>query len=200
MRKIIEELRNTLVVGEARDGIEALGLLKDTAPDMIVLDISMPRLGGIEATRKIKEDYPAVKVLILTMHKEKEYLYHALAAGASGYLLKEDTHTELFNAIEQIRRGTMYLSPHFLNALTDDVIDVCPTGEEPRDDCLTTREREVLKLVAEGRSSKEIADLLYISPRTVEHHRASIAKRLNVRNLADLVRYAVRKGYIAGTS
>ncbi|MBI5118154.1 response regulator transcription factor [Candidatus Poribacteria bacterium] len=195
--RIVRELEDVVIVGETGDGVTLLELVKKTVPDMAILDISMPRLGGIEAAREIRNTFPEIKTLILTMHKEKEYLYHALAAGVAGYLLKEDTHTELFTAIEQIRRGTMYLSPCFLNELTDDVINTCGSDNESCSDCLTPREREVLKHVAEGKSSKEIADVLFISSRTVEHHRASIARRLGITSLADLVKYAIRKGYIA---
>lgn len=196
IRKIIEENENLEVVGEVGDGLELLKLLNSLVPDIVILDISMPNLRGIEATREIKMSHPNVKVLILTMHKDKEHLYHALWAGAEGYLLKEDADTELFSAIKTIRQGGVYISPllsvHVANILSqkrEGVDFVFP------DECLTTREREVLKLIAEGKSSKEVADLLYISVRTVQHHRANMMRKLSLRKTADLIKYAIRKGY-----
>ena len=195
IKKIIEESKNMVVVGEASDGLELLNLLKKMTPDMVILDISMPNLRGIEATSELKMIYPEVKILILTMHKRKEYLYHALAAGADGYLLKEDTDTELFSAIEAVRQGETYVSPLLSKALTNDLVEIARGDHNRPAEPLTTREREILKLIAEGKSSKEIADLLFISIRTVQHHRASIMKKLDLKKVADLVKYAIRKGY-----
>ena len=186
------------VVGEVGDGLKLLDRLKKSPPDMVILDISMPNLRGIEATKEIKTTNSEVKVLILTMHNDKEYLYHAISAGADGYLLKEDADTELFSAIETIRHGGNYISPLLLVELADDLAQTYHGARfkapfEP----LTTREREVLKLIAEGRSSKEVASLLFISVRTVQHHRANIMRKLNIRKTADLVKYAIRKGYVS---
>jgi len=167
---------------------------------MVILDISMPNLRGIEATREIKMIYPDMKVLILTMHKNKEYLYHAISAGAEGYLLKEDADTELFSAIKTIRQGGIYISPLLSEELTDDLVQICRGSGKPSFDPLTTREREVLKLIAEGKSNKEIANLLFISVRTVQCHRANIMEKLNLKKTADLVKYAIRKGYISATT
>jgi DNA-binding NarL/FixJ family response regulator len=196
VRRIIDEADNMTVVGEASDGAELLDLLKNAVPDMAIVDISMPRIGGIEATREIKRAYPAVKVLVLTMHRNKEYLYRALTAGADGYLLKEDTERELFTAIDVIRGGEIYLSPAFSAELRDDLVEVLKAGGDLESEPLSLREQEVLKLIAEGKSNKEIADVLCISIRTVEHHRASIASKLDIRNVVDLVKYAIRKGYV----
>jgi len=195
IKKIIEESKDMVVVGEASDGLELLNLLKKMTPDMVILDISMPNLRGIEATSELKMIYPEVKILILTMHKRKEYLYHALAAGADGYLLKEDTDTELFSAIEAVRQGETYVSPLLSKALTNDLVEIARGNHNRPEEPLTTREREILKLIAEGKSNKEIADLLFISIRTVQHHRASIMKKLDLKKVADLVKYAIRKGY-----
>lgn len=195
IKKIIEESDDMVVVGEASDGLELLRMLKKGPPEMVILDISMPGLRGIEAAREIKMAYPEVKILILTMHKEKGYLQHALSARADGYLLKEDSDSELFTAIEAIRNGEIYLSPILAKDLKEDLIGSFRGGRDPLQESLTTREREVLKLIAEGKSSKEIADLLFISARTVQHHRASIKKKLKLNKVADLTKYAIRKGY-----
>jgi len=196
IKNILEGAEDLEVVGEAGDGLKLLELLKKVAPDMVILDISMPNLRGLEATKEIKMISPDVKVLILTMHKDKEYVYYAISAGAEGYLLKEDADTELFAAVEKIRQGEHYISPLLSGQLTHELIQASHKGQATSpSDTLTTREREVLKLIAEGISNKEIADLLYISIRTVEHHRASIMQKLNIKQTANLVKYAIRKGY-----
>ena len=197
IKRIIEESRGMEVVGEASDGLELLNVLKNIPADMVILDITMPNLRGIEATREIKMTYPETKILILTMHKKKEFLYHGLAAGAEGYLLKEDTDTELLSAIETIRGGKVYLSPILSKELTEEIIEICRGNGKPAGERLTNREREVLKLIAEGKSNKEIADLLFISVHTVQNHRASIMKKLNLKKIADVIRYAIRKGYVS---
>lgn len=200
LKRIIREVGDLQVVGEASDGLELLDLLKKLTVHMVILDISMPNLRGIEATREIKMIRPDVKVLILTMHKNKEYLYHAISAGAEGYLLKEDADTELISAIEAIRRGGNYISPLLFGELTDDLVKTRRGKCEPPLEYLTIREREILKLIAEGKSNKEIADLLFISVRTVEHHRANLMEKLNLKKTADVVKYAISKGYTSGTT
>lgn len=200
IKNILEGAEDLEVVGEAGDGLKLLELLKKVTPDMVILDISMPNLRGLEATREIKMISPDVKVLILTMHKDKEYVYSTVSAGAEGYLLKEDADAELFAAVEKIRQGEHYISPLLSGQLTYELIHASHKGQlTPPSDPLTTREREVLKLIAEGISNKEIADLLFISIRTVEHHRASIMQKLNIRQTANLVKYAIRKGYTSST-
>lgn len=164
---------------------------------MVILDISMPHLRGIEATREVKAMAPKIKVLILTMHKDKDYFYHAISAGAQGYLLKEDADSEIFSAIDTIRGGGIYVSPLLARELSGDWLKICRGELKPESDCLTTREREVLKLVAEGKSSKDISAMLFISARTVDHHRASVMSKLNITNVADLVKYAINKGYVS---
>ena len=195
IKKIIEESEDMEVVAETGDGLELLNLLKNIHPHMILLDISMPNLRGIEAAYEIKMVYPEIKIVILTMHKKKEYLYHALSVGADGYLLKEDTGEELLNAITKIRRGGIYLSPILTEDLTEELIGFYRNGTKPLDDPLTIREKEVLKLIAEEKSSREIANLLFISVRTVGHHRASIMRKLHINKIAGLVKYAIQKGY-----
>lgn len=198
VKKIIQENEELDVVGEASDGLQLLEIIKQSPPDMVIVDVSMPNLRGLEATREIKMTNPDIKVIILTMHKDKEYLYHALSAGAEGFLLKEDADVELFAAIKTIRQGGSYISPLLAPQLTDLFLE----RQRPRDsegkfppEILTTREREIIKLIAEGKSSKEIAGLLYISSRTVQHHRANIMRKLNFKKTADLVKYAIQKGY-----
>lgn len=198
LKRIIEESGEMRIVGEAGDGLELISLLNKTVPDMVVLDISMPNLRGIEVISEIKSRFPRVKTLILTMHRDREYVYQAFVSGADGYLLKEDADLDLFEAIKKIRQGEAYVSP----SLTQEVVACwrqAGKGEDKpsfTDECLTTREREVLKLVAEGKSSPQIAGLLSISIRTVDQHRANIKNKLRIRKTADLVKYAVSKGYI----
>jgi DNA-binding NarL/FixJ family response regulator len=195
IKRIIEESEGLVVVGEAGDGLELLEILKKSTPDMVILDISMPKLRGLEATMEIKAMYPEVKILILTMHKNREYLMQALSARTDGYLLKEDTDTQLIAAIESIRQGKIFLSPLISKDLTSNLIDFINRSGKPYEGTLSIREKEVLTLLSEGKSSKEIAELLFISPRTVEHHRASINRKLNIQNIVDLVKYAIREGY-----
>lgn len=198
LRRIIEERADLKVIGEANDGLELLRLLKDLTPDLVILDIFMPNLRGIEAIHEIKMIRPDAKVLILTMHKDKEYLYLALSSGAKGYLLKEDAAKELFSAIERIRQDRTYISPYFSEGVVDDLVQIGKADARAvfEIDPLTPREREILKLIAEGKSSKEIATVLFISVFTVNNHRASIMEKLNSKKVTDLVKYAIRKGYV----
>ncbi len=198
LKRILEGLADLEVIGEASDGIELLHLLNQVSAHLIILDISMPKLRGLEAIHEIKTIHPDASILILTMHKDKEYLYLALSSGANGYLLKEDADKELFTAIERIRQGKTYFSPYFSEGLINDWKQI--GKEEAKSisdlDPLSTREREVLKLIAEGKTNKEIGDLLFISVRTVERHRANMMEKLNLKKTADLIKYAIQKGYI----
>ena len=201
IKNILEGAKDLEVIGEVDDGLKLLDFFKKKTPDMVIMDISMPKLRGLEATREIKKVSPDTKVLILTMHKDKEYVYHAVSAGAEGYLLKEDADTELFAAVEKIRQGGTYISPLLSGEVTHALIQASHRGQTPQDsEPLTIREREVLKLIAEGITNKEIADLLFISVRTVEHHRANIMRKLNIKKIANLIKYAIRKGYTAPTT
>lgn len=195
IKKVLEEMDDIEIVGEANDGLELLNLLKKLTPHMVVLDISMPNLRGIEAAHEIKAINPAIKILILTMHKSKDYLYHAISAGAEGYVLKEDADTDLFSAIKRIRKGKTYISPILSEELTDDLVQVCRGKHKIPSDHLTPREREVIKLVAEGKTNKEIAHLLFVSIRTVEKHRANIMRKAKLKSTPELVKYAIEKGY-----
>jgi DNA-binding NarL/FixJ family response regulator len=196
IKKIIEALPGLQIVGEVGDGLELLELLKGLAVDMVILDISMPSLPGIEVTREIKTAYPAVKVLILTMHKKQEYLNNAIAAGVDGYLLKEDAPKELLNAIEKIRQGMIYVSPLLSSDLA--TLYVQSRRQDPDEPLapLSPREIEIITMIAEGKSSKEIASILFLSFRTIQNHRTKIMKKLNLKKNTDLVRYAIRKGYM----
>ena len=201
--RIIQGINDVEVVGEANDGFELIALLKTTSPQLVILDISMPNLRGLEATREIKIINPEVKILILTMHKDQEYLYHAFAAGAEGYLLKEDADSELISAIDTLRKGGTYISPLLAPQLADLSMEKSrPAGEQTASpgQLLSTREREIIKLIAEGKSSKEVAELLFISSRTAQHHRENIMRKLNVKKTADLVKYAIQKGYTTTTA
>jgi DNA-binding NarL/FixJ family response regulator len=196
MRRLIEEMPGLAVTGEAGDGLELLNLLKERSADLVVLDISMERLQGIDAAREIRALYPRTKILILTMHKNKQYLYHALSAGASGYLLKEDSDEELFSAIETIRQGGTYVTRRLAGTAAKD-LPLTPQGGKPGLlEPLTTREREIVKLIAGGKSNSAIASVLHISIRTVENHRANIMKKLELKKTADLVRYAIQRGMV----
>ena len=197
-KRILDGVGDLEVIGEANDGIELLNLLNRVTPHMVILDIFMPNLRGIEAITEIKAMHPEVKILILTMHRDKEYLYLALSAGAKGYLLKEDAPKELFAAIAKLRQDKTYISPYFSEKVVDDLVQIGKRDAKIifEADPLTPREREVLKLIAEGKSSKEIAALLFISVFTVNNHRANIMEKLNLKKATDLVKYAIRKGYV----
>lgn len=197
LRRIIEGALGLQVIGEAADGLDLLRVLRRLVADLVVLDISMPRLRGIETINEVKVGHPRLKILMLTMHSEKKHVFQAMSAGASGYLLKEDADTQLFSAIDKIRGGGIYVSPRLVEDLTYDWATRRRDGGAMAEvERLTIREREVLKLTAEGQTSKEIADALCISYRTVEHHRAHLMAKLKVRRTADLVKYAITGGYL----
>ncbi len=197
LKKIIEEDDSLRVVGEVGDGLELLNLLRETCPDCIILDISMPNLRGIEAIAEAKKRCPGVKILLLTMHKNEQYFNCAMSAGADGYLLKEDSDAELLDAISKVLDGDVYISPYFIKLMGAETIISYKNKDRPAPcEPLTNRERQVLKLVAEGLTSRAIAEKLSISARTVEHHRANLMKKLNLKNAADLIRYAISKGYV----
>jgi len=197
IKKIIQDLPGVQVVGEAADAQELLKLLKRVPLDLVILDISMPGLSGLEAAREIKGSHAGIKVLILTMHRVPEYLKDALAAGADGYLLKEDAARELVKALDAVRQGRLYVSPLLAGELAQLYVQSRrePTG--PAIPSLTPREIQVIKLIAAGKSSREIAALLFLSFRTVQNHRAKIMRKLNLRKSTDLVKYAILQGFVA---
>ena len=185
------------VVGEAQDGRQAIAETHRLHPDIVLMDITMPDMNGIEATRQIKKLVPDAKVLVLTMHENDEYVFQALRAGASGYMLKEAADTELISALHIISSGQFYLSPIAQSVMVGDYLQRVRAGEE-RDSysSLTEREREILKLVAEGYTNNQIAERLVISPKTVDTHRTHIMDKLNLHSRAELVKYAMRRGLL----
>ena len=198
LRKILQERVDWEVVGEAGDGREAVRRALELQPDLAILDIGMPRLNGIEATRQIVRRLPDVRVLILSMHADEAYIVRALKAGASGYLLKDSADTELIGGVEAVASGKSYFSPAVSKVMLDDYVrHMAEKGIADRYDSLSEREREIFQLVAEAHSNKEIATLLSLSPSTIETHRAHILQKLDVHNAAELVLYAVRRGVIS---
>jgi two-component system response regulator NreC len=186
-----------VVVGEAEDGREAIQCVETHQPDIILMDLSMPRMNGIEAIREIKRGYPQTKVVALTVHKAEEYVLTALKAGADGYVLKDATHTELVMALRSVIAGKRYLSPGISDKVIQGYLEgrqmVKPTSSF---ETLTTRQREILKLIAEGYRNKEIADYLCISVKTVETHRSSLMRKLGLHNVSELTAFALERGLV----
>jgi len=197
-RKILEEQPAWEVVAEAGDGREAVAQILSLEPDVAILDIGMPLLNGIEATRQIVRRAPHVRVLILSMHAEEAYITQALQAGAKGYLLKDSADPDLIRGVTAVAAGKSFFSPSVARVMLDDYVrHLADKGIVDRYDSLSEREREIFQLVAEGHSNKEIAELLSVSPATVETHRAHILQKLDLHNTAELVLYAVRHGVIS---
>lgn len=199
IRNLISNNPALTVIGEVGDGEELLAFLETSQPDLLILDISMPKLTGIEAVSRVKKLYPGIKILMLTMHKNKQYFYHAMSAGADGYLMKEDSDEELLLAIKRIQDGKSYLSPFLSQDFADDVISAYRNNRSSPFETLTNREREVLNLVVAGHTSKVMADMLCLSPRTIDHHRANLLRKFDMRNSVDLVNFAVRNGFVTPT-
>jgi two-component system, NarL family, response regulator NreC len=198
VRKILEERPDWTVVDEAKDGREAVQKAVTLEPDVAILDIGMPLLNGIEAARQIQRRAPSVRILIVSMHDSEAYIIQALQAGARGYLLKDSADTELIRAVTAVSSGKSYFSPAVSAVMLDDYVrQLADKGLSDRYDSLSEREREIFQLVAEGHSNKEIAEMLYLSPTTVETHRAHVLQKLDIHNMAELVLYAVRRGVIA---
>lgn len=197
-RKILEGQPGWNVVAEAGDGREAVRQTLACQPDVAILDIGMPLLNGIEATRQIVRRLPEVHVLILSMHSEEAYVTQALQAGARGYLLKDSADTDMIRAVADVAMGKSFFSPAVAKVMLDDYVrHLADRGIVDRYDALSEREREVFQLVAEGHSNKEIADLLSISPATVETHRGHVLRKLDLHNTAEVVLYAIRRGVIS---
>ncbi len=192
--KSLLETQGFQVVGEAEDGRNAVKLAKKLDPDAVIIDISMPGLNGIEATRQIHQEAPRVKVIVLSMRSDRRAVLAAFAAGASGYLLKEAAFEEMVVAIKVALKGQTYLSPAIAHVVVRNSIEHWSTSAEPMGRGISSREREILQLVAEGRSSKEMAESLYVSVKTIETHRKQIMNKLNLHSIAELTKYAVREG------
>jgi DNA-binding NarL/FixJ family response regulator len=200
LRSLLESEPSIEVVGEAADGRQAVDKTRELSPDLVLMDISMPGLNGLEATRQIRQHFPATRVLILTMHADEEYILQILQAGASGYVVKQAAPEELVAAVEAVCHGETFLSPVVSRTVLEEYRHRAEAmaGQDSLDS-LTPREREVLQLIAEGRPPREIAETLYISIKTVETHRAHLMHKLNTRNTAELIRYAIRKGITSAT-
>jgi DNA-binding NarL/FixJ family response regulator len=198
LRLVVDQQPDLSVVGEADDGRQAVELAKSLKPDVVVMDIGMPNLNGIEAARQIREIRPDAAVVMLSMHSDEGYVLRAFGAGARAYLLKDSATTDLVQAIHAVVEGKSFFSPAVSKVLLQDYMrKLQRSGAEDSYDLLSPREREVLQLVAEGKSNKEIASLLNLSVYTVETHRAKIMQKLNLKGVPELILYAVRKGIIS---
>lgn len=197
LKALLLSVSDVEVVGEAENGHEALRCVEKHRPDLVLMDLSMPRMNGMEAIREIKKDLPETKIIALTVHKTEEYILTTLEAGADGYILKDASQSELLGAIQTVLTGKSYLSP----SVSDKVIEGYLKGRKQLKttsswDALSQREREILKLIAEGNKNKEIADFLCISIKTVEKHRSNLMKKLDLHNTAALTSYAIEKGIV----
>jgi two-component system response regulator NreC len=193
LRALLAAEADLEVVGEASEGGEAIRLTATLRPDVVVMDIGMPGIGGIDATARIKRDLPAVKVLILSMHDDRGYLRQVLRAGASGYVLKRAADTDLLAAIRAAARGDVFLDPALAKSLVEEVIAPAPAQGEP---ALSDREREVLRLIAHGHTNQQVADRLCISVKSVETYKARLMEKLGLKGRAELVRYALQHGLL----
>jgi len=198
LRLLAEQQPDLVVVGEAEDGRQAVAMADALKPDVAVLDIGMPNLNGIEAAKQITEGESRAAVVILSMHADETYILRALKAGARGYLLKDSTESDLARAIRAVAEGKSFFSPAVSKVLLEDYVrKLQRTGGEDSYELLTPREREILQLIAEGKSNKDVANLLHLSVYTVETHRANIMEKLKLKSVPELILYAVRKGVIS---
>jgi two-component system response regulator NreC len=198
LRLVIEQQPDLTVVGEAEDGRQAVALAASLKPDVAVLDIGMPNLNGIEAAKQISEGESGAAVVILSMYSDETYILRALKSGARGYLLKDSAESDLVHAIRSVAEKKSFFSPTVSRVLLEDYVrKLQRTGGESSYDLLTPREREVLQLIAEGKSNKEVADMLNLSVYTVETHRGNLMEKLNLKGVPELILYAVRKGIIS---
>jgi two-component system, NarL family, response regulator NreC len=198
VRLMLEREPDISVVGEASDGREAVSLVKTLKPEVVVMDIGMPNLNGIEAAYQMTQENPELAIVIVSMHSDESYVLRALKAGARGYLLKDSAEADLIKAVHVVYAGKSFFSPSVSKVLLDDYVrKLRRSGTEDAYDLLTPREREILQLIAEGKSNKDVANLLNLSVYTVESHRSNLMEKLNLRGLPELILYAVRRGIIA---
>ena len=198
LRLVLEQQPDVAVVGEADDGRQAVSLAAELTPDVVVMDVGMPNLNGIEAAAQVKQARPETSVVMLSMHSDEGYILRALRAGATGYILKDSAEADLVSAVRAVSEGKSFFSPKVSRILLEDYMrKLRKTGAEDSYDLLSAREREILQLVAEGKSSKEIANLLNLSVYTVETHRGNMMQKLNLKGIPELILYAVRKGIVS---
>jgi len=196
IRSLLEELDNVEVVAEAGDGRETLDLIRDTNPNVALVDVAMKGLNGLDVVAHVTRDHPQVKVVILSMHTNEEYVLQALKNGAAGYLIKDAATEELRLALQAVGKGETYLSPVISKGVVDNLIALSSGDNPEAPSLLTPRQREILQLIAEGKSTKEIAAVLGVSVKTVETHRTQLMNRLDIHDIAGLVRYAIRTGLV----
>lgn len=196
IRALLEDQSDMEVIGEAEDGQATVKMVAKLKPDVVVMDIAMPLLNGLEATRQIQRDYPQVKVLILTMHENEEYIRQVLAAGALGYVLKDAAARDLLGAIRTVNQGEAVLSPAITRLVIEDYLRWGDIRPEDTSNGLTLREREVLQLIAEGYTNKEIAEILSLSVKTIQSHRTNLMNKLDLHDRGELIKYAIQKKII----
>jgi two-component system response regulator NreC len=196
IRSLIEDEPDMEVIGEAEDGIAVVKLADSLKPDVILMDLAMPLLNGLEATRQIRKNQPGAKILILTMHENEEYIRQVLAAGAMGYILKDAAARELLGAIRSVHKGEVVLSPAITRLIVTDYLRWGDLSAQEPSDGLTDRERQILQLIAEGYTNKQIADILSISIKTVQAHRLNLMKKLDLHDRGELIKYAIQKKII----
>jgi DNA-binding NarL/FixJ family response regulator len=195
IRALLDASEEIAVLGETSNGREAVELCRSLKPDVVLMDVAMPELNGIDATRQIAAEFPEIRILMLSMHGEQQYLYESLRAGARGYVPKAAAFTELLAAIREVMAGRRYVSPSLADAVIEDYVRRAQGNSLPQEgDQLSAREREVIQLIAEGHSSAEVASALFISVRTVDTHRHNIMQKLKIRSVAGLTKFAIRNG------
>ena len=199
VRALLENIEGIDVIGEASDGRQAMELVKEHSPDILLTDIAMPGLNGLEAIARIKKSFDRLHIIVLSMHTSEEYVREALGVGAGGYIVKGADPSELELALKSVMRGELYLSPAISKSIVSHFLKQSPTASDPVKE-LTSRQREILQLIAEGQTTKDIAQLLDLSIKTVETHRTDLMKRLDIHDVAGLVRYAIRRGLISSES
>jgi DNA-binding NarL/FixJ family response regulator len=197
LKNLLEKQSNTKVVAETSEGLEAVRLVQEHSPDLVILDISMPGLNGLGAAKRIREIYPAARIIMLSMHADRRYVLEALKAGANGYLLKDSAFEELILAIKMVFSDKIYLSPDITDVLAREYVTTQGNRNDGAFSLLSQREREVLQMLAEGKSTKDTAEKLSLSVKTVETHRQQVMQKLNLHSIAELTKYAIREGLTA---